>query len=31
MDEKIRHTIKHSFEGVTMLVIAHRLATVMDL
>lgn len=31
MDEKIRQTIKQSFEGVTLLVIAHRLETIMDL
>jgi ABC-type iron transport system FetAB ATPase subunit len=31
MDERIRLTIKDSFEGVTMIVIAHRLATVVDL
>lgn len=29
MDAKITQTIKECFEGTTMIVIAHRLATIM--
>jgi ABC-type transport system involved in Fe-S cluster assembly fused permease/ATPase subunit len=31
MDAKITSTIKECFAGMTMLVIAHRLATIMHL
>ena len=31
MDSKITATIKECFKGTTMLVIAHRLATIMHL
>jgi hypothetical protein len=31
MDEQITQMIKRCFEGVTMLVIAHRIRTIIDL